>query len=54
MGPLDIRVDMWALQFSNIANEDFITFKQIVTNVGKDTLFDMYVGIHGDPDAPEQ
>ena len=54
VGPLDIRVDMWVLQFSNIANEDFITFKQIVTNVGKDTLFDLYVGIHGDPDAPEQ
>ena len=54
VGPLDIRIDMWALQFSDDANKDFITFKQIVTNVGLDTLYDLYLGIHGDPDAPEQ
>ena len=54
VGPLDIRIDMWALQFSDTAYEDFITFKQIVTNVGLDTLYDLYLGIHGDPDAPEQ
>lgn len=54
VGPLDIRVDVWALQFSDILNQDFITFKQIVTNVGTDTLFKVYVGIHGDPDCPEQ
>ena len=54
VGPLDIRIDLWALQFSDILNQDFITFKQIVTNVGTDTLFEVYVGIHGDPDCPEQ
>ena len=54
VGPLDIRIDVWVLQFSDLLNQDFITFRQIVTNVGADTLFDVYVGIHGDPDCPEQ
>lgn len=54
VGPLDIRIDVWVLQFSDILNQDFITFRQIVTNVGSDTLFEVYVGIHGDPDCPEQ
>ncbi len=54
VGPLDIRIDMWVLQFSDILNQDFITFRQLVTNIGTDTLFEVYVGIEGDPDAPEQ
>lgn len=53
-GPLDIRVDWWATQFDDALNQDFIIFKQIVTNIGADTLHDVYLGIHGDPDTPEQ
>ncbi len=54
VGPLDVRVDAWALQWSDVINEDFIIWRQVFTNVGKDTLFDVYVGMHGDPDTPEQ
>ena len=54
VGPLNIRIDVWLLQFSDILNQDFITFRQLVTNIGTDTLFEVYVGIEGDPDAPEQ
>ncbi len=54
VGPLDVRVDAWALQWSDVINEDFIIWRHVFTNVGKDTLFDVYVGMHGDPDTPEQ
>lgn len=54
VGPLDVRVDAWALQWSDAINEDFIIWRQVFTNVGADTLFDVYVGMHGDPDTPEQ
>ncbi|MFQ6617383.1 MAG: T9SS type A sorting domain-containing protein [Fidelibacterota bacterium] len=54
VGPLDIRVDMWALQYSDVLNEDFVIFKEVITNVGSDTIFDVYIGLHGDPDTPEQ
>ncbi|RMD96495.1 MAG: hypothetical protein D6814_11275, partial [Calditrichaeota bacterium] len=53
-GPLDVRIDAWALQWSDVINEDFIIWRQVFTNVGTDTLFDVYVGMHGDPDTPEQ
>ncbi|MCK4715963.1 MAG: hypothetical protein KAT54_04090 [Candidatus Marinimicrobia bacterium] len=53
-GPLNIRLDMWAIQYEDELNQDFIIFKMICTNIGPDTLFDVYLGIHGDPDAPEQ
>ncbi|MCK6557831.1 T9SS type A sorting domain-containing protein [candidate division KSB1 bacterium] len=54
VGPLNIRVDLWGLQWSDVLNEDFIIWKQIVTNIGADTLKDVYIGMHGDPDTPEQ
>lgn len=54
VGPLDVRVDAWALQWSDVLNEDFIIWRQVFTNVGSDTLFNVYVGMHGDPDTPEQ
>lgn len=52
--PMDIRVDMWALQWDDILNQNFIVFKMLLTNVGTDTLYDVYIGIHDDPDCPEQ
>jgi hypothetical protein len=54
VGPLNVRVDAWAMQWSDILNEDFIIWRHIFTNVGPDTLYDVYVGMHGDPDTPEQ
>jgi hypothetical protein len=54
VGPLDIRIDSWAMQWSDVINEDFIVWRHIFTNAGPDTLFDVYVGMHGDPDTPEQ
>ncbi len=54
VGPLNIRVDLWGLQWGDALNEDFIIWKQVVTNVGPDTLKDVYIGMHGDPDTPEQ
>ncbi len=50
----DIRVDLWALQWDDILNQNFIVYKMLLTNVGTDTLFDVYIGIHDDPDCPEQ
>ncbi len=52
--PMDIRVDMWALQWDDILNQNFIIYKMILTNVGTDTLHDVYIGMHDDPDCPEQ
>lgn len=52
--PMDIRVDMWALQWDDILNQNFIVFKMLLTNVGTDTLYNVYIGIHDDPDCPEQ
>ncbi|MBI2429097.1 MAG: hypothetical protein HYV29_09945 [Ignavibacteriales bacterium] len=52
--PMDIRVDMWALQWDDILNQNFIVYKMILTNVGTDTLHDVYIGMHDDPDCPEQ
>ena len=52
--PLDVRVDVWGLQYDDILNRNFIIFRQIFTNIGTDTLKDVYVGIHDDPDCPEQ
>jgi hypothetical protein len=54
VGPLNIRVDLWALQYDDIQVTDFLVFKQQFTNVGADTLYDVYAGVAGDPDAPEQ
>jgi hypothetical protein len=54
VGPLNVRVDAWAMQWSDVLNEDFIIWRHVFTNVGPDTLFDVYVGMHGDPDTPEQ
>ena len=52
--PLDVRIDVWGLQYDDILNRNFIIFRQIFTNIGTDTLKDVYVGIHDDPDCPEQ
>jgi hypothetical protein len=52
--PMHIRVDLWGLQWDNFVNRDFIIYRMVVTNVGPDTLYDVYVGIHDDPDCPEQ
>ncbi|MFA6468544.1 MAG: hypothetical protein WCW35_06580 [Bacteroidota bacterium] len=52
--PMDIRVDMWALQWDDILNQNFIIYKMLLTNVGTDTLNDVFIGIHDDPDCPEQ
>jgi hypothetical protein len=51
---LNIRIDIWGIQYENFINEDFIIYKMIVTNIGQDTLHDVYIGIHDDPDTPEQ
>ncbi len=52
--PLDIRTDMWALQWDNFVNRNFIIFRMLVTNVGTDTLENVYIGVHDDPDCPEE
>lgn len=52
--PMDVRVDMWALQWDDILNQNFIVYKMLLTNVGTDTLHDVYIGMHDDPDCPEQ
>ena len=54
VGPLNIRMDIWALNYSNTFGNDGFIFIQKMTNVGKDTLKDLYVGINSDPDTPEQ
>lgn len=54
VGPLNVRIDTWVLNYANTFGNDGLIFIQKMTNVGKDTLRDLYFGIAGDPDAPEQ
>ncbi|MEE9168104.1 MAG: hypothetical protein V3U24_11685 [Candidatus Neomarinimicrobiota bacterium] len=54
VGPLNIRVDMWALQYDDNLNQDFVIWWERFTNVGPDTLREVFVGLNGDPDTPEQ
>ena len=54
VGPLDIRIDIWVLNYSNTFGNDGFIFIQRMTNVGKDTLQDLYFGVNSDPDTPEQ
>jgi hypothetical protein len=49
-----VRIDMWGVQYEDFINEDFIIFKMIVTNISDKTLQDFYIGMHDDPDTPEQ
>ena len=52
--PMDVRVDVWGLQWDDFVNRNFIIYRLAFTNIGDQTLTDVYVGIHDDPDAPEQ
>ena len=52
--PGNVRVDLWAIQYEDFINEDFIIFRMIVTNISDETMQDVYVGMHDDPDTPEQ
>lgn len=52
--PMDIRVDIWGLQWDDFLNQDFIIYRFLLTNIGTDTLYDVYLGVHDDPDCPEQ
>lgn len=52
--PMNVRVDVWALQWDDFVNRNFIIYKLLFTNIGTETIRDVYVGIHDDPDAPEQ
>lgn len=52
--PLNVRVDVWAMQWDDFINRNFIIYKLVFTNIGDKTITDAYVGIHDDPDAPEQ
>jgi hypothetical protein len=54
VNPGNIRVDLWAIQYEDFINEDFIIFKMIVTNISNETMHDVYIGMHDDPDTPEQ
>ncbi|MFW9997776.1 MAG: hypothetical protein ACFFD4_37395 [Candidatus Odinarchaeota archaeon] len=54
VSPGNIRVDLWAIQYEDFINEDFIIFRMIVTNISDETMHDVYVGMHDDPDTPEQ
>ena len=54
VGPLNVRFDVWVLNYSLSFGNDGLIFIQQMTNVGKDTIKDAYVGTAGDPDAPEQ
>ncbi|HJL74823.1 MAG: hypothetical protein QGF69_05170, partial [Candidatus Marinimicrobia bacterium] len=54
VGPLNVRFDVWVLNYSLSFGNDGLVFIQQMTNVGKDTIKECYVGIAGDPDAPEQ
>lgn len=54
VGPLNVRFDVWVLNYSLSFGNDGLIFIQQMTNVGKDTIKDAYVGIAGDPDSPEQ
>ncbi len=52
--PMNVRVDVWALQWDDFVNRNFIIYRLVFTNIGSETITDVYVGIHDDPDAPEQ
>lgn len=52
--PMDVRVDVWGLQWDDFVNRNFIVYRLLFTNIGDEPLTDVYVGIHDDPDAPEQ
>jgi len=52
--PLNIRIDIWALQWDDFINQDFIIFRMKVTNIGTTPIQDFYIGMHDDPDTPEQ
>ncbi len=51
---LNIRIDIWGIQYEDFINEDFIIYKMIVTNIGEEILNDVFIGMHDDPDTPEQ
>ena len=52
--PMNVRVDVWALQWDDTLNRNFIIYRLLFTNIGDTTIEDVFVGIHDDPDAPEQ
>ncbi|ARA92514.1 hypothetical protein AWN76_004570 [Rhodothermaceae bacterium RA] len=52
--PMNVRVDVWALQWDDFVNRNFIIYRMLFTNIGDKTIENVYVGIHDDPDAPEQ
>lgn len=53
-GPLNVRIDTHVLNYSSYLGNDGLFFIQVMTNVGNETLEDLYFGITGDPDSPEQ
>ncbi|MCK5145335.1 hypothetical protein KAR48_01195 [bacterium] len=52
--PNTIRIDMWGIQYEDFINEDFIIYKMLVTNISDKVMEDVYIGMHDDPDTPEQ
>lgn len=54
IGPLNVRFDIWVVNDASVFANDGLIFIQLMTNVGTDTLKDLYMGIAGDPDTPEQ
>lgn len=54
VGPLNVRFDVWVLNYASTFGNDGLVFIQLMTNVGVDTLKDLYMGVSGDPDTPEQ
>ncbi len=54
VGPLNVRFDIWVVNDASIFANDGLIFIQLMTNVGTDTIKDLYMGISGDPDTPEQ
>ncbi len=53
-GVMGVRMDIWALQWSDFLNRNFIIFKFVVTNNSDKEWKDVYLGVHDDPDCPEQ
>lgn len=54
VSPGNLRVDMWGIQYEDFINEDFIIYKMIVTNISDSVMHKVYIGMHDDPDTPEQ
>ncbi|NOZ03736.1 MAG: hypothetical protein GXO92_03890 [FCB group bacterium] len=54
VGPLNVRFDVWVVNDASVFANDGLIFIQLMTNVGTDTLKELYMGIAGDPDTPEQ